>query len=327
MASDSRGPLDRWWVRAAARSLLAAAPGGAALDARLRRRSPTPLDRDYALTKWRHVTAHLRVASGRHEQTKGRELRDQEALPTIDLTGSTVVELGTGWFPLVPLGLTLFGAEVVSIDTSAHLSADQIRAAARMLNSLIDDGDITVPPTDHIGVVADLGTATTPDRVHTLLRHLGVQTAVADAQDLSEVPATHGADLFVSNNTLEHIPEPVLVGILTEFRRVGSPTARMSHWIDMADHYAAVDPRIGLFNFLTIPDRRWALLNNRLHYQNRLRLPDHLRVHEHAGWQPELGRVQRREPEDLNRLRLVSPFDQMDPADLLPVRAHIWSTR
>lgn len=318
-----RGPLRRWWVRAGLRSALAPLPGSSRLEEYVRLRTSARLSPGYALGKWRHVLSHVELgqigATGRGGGDTGRA----------DLAGARVVELGTGWYPLVPIGLALHGADVVSIDTTPHLSPSRAIEAAAMLGSLITDGRIEVPDQDRAGLLLDLASRSAKDgEVETVLRRLGVSTAVADAQDLRGVPSSHGADLFVSNNTIEHIPEPVLAGIFTEFVRVATEHSRMSHYVDMADHYAATDPQIGVFNFLTVPPRRWAMLNSRLHYQNRMRLSDHLRVLERSGWAAQVHRAHRGDAEELAGLadRLVEPFAAMSPEDLVVIRAHLVAT-
>lgn len=328
-----RGPLRRWWVRAGIRSILAPFPGSSRLEERLRQRAATGLDRDYALVKWRHVTSHLNVAR-RAQRGKGAT-----AAPSSggDLDGARVVELGTGWYPLVPLGLALYGGTVLSIDKTPHLSPARAAASARILGELIDEDSITVPHTDRLETLHTLAalapaddTSMTPAderRASAALAELGISIAVADAQDLATIPESHGADLYVSNNTLEHIPEPVLRGIFTEFARVGAPDSRMSHYIDMADHHAITDPRIGVYHFMTVPAWQWRLVNNRLHYQNRMRLSDHLRVFAETGWTPTPRKKQRGDADELASLDLVEPFASMSTEDLRVIRAHVEAHR
>jgi SAM-dependent methyltransferase len=90
-------------------------------------------------------------------------------------------------------------------------------------------------------------------------------------------------DFISSTFTLEHIPEPDIAGILTECRRLLAPGAVLTASVDMQDHYSFSDPRISIYNFLRFSDRRWALINSALHYQNRLRACDYDRLFRQAG--------------------------------------------
>ncbi len=53
----------------------------------------------------------------------------------------------------------------------------------------------------------------------------------------------------------------------------------------MRDHYSYFDSSLSPYNFLTVSDRRWKLVNSSLHFQNRLRAADYRRLLEHAGFE------------------------------------------
>lgn len=300
-----------WWLKATGQGVLAALPGAPALDDWLRRRRGAELDPDYVLGKWVHVRSHLRALGAR----EGRPLPDV-----------TVVELGTGWYPVVALGMALHGARVVSVDTRAHLDGDRIALTLRRVLRLVDDGAVRVPEGAALDRARELVAAGGPVPPRAL-QEVGVGSHLADARDLSGIPAARGAALMVSNNTLEHIPREVLGGILTEFHRVGGAEARMSHYVDLADHYAGFDPAAGDFHFLTLGPTAWRLANNRLGYQNRLRISDYRDLHARAGWAIEAERLTRRDPTELHGLRLVEPFASTPADDLLVVKAHLTSAR
>lgn len=281
------------------------------MDDWVRRRRGAELDRDYVLGKWVHVRSHLRALSSR----EGRQL------PEI-----TVIELGTGWYPVVALGMALHGAHVVSVDTRPHLDGERIALTLRRLVQLVDEGAIVVPSgpaLDRARALAESGEPVPPRA----LTEVGVSSHVADARDLSGIPRARGAALLMSNNTLEHIAGEVIAGILSEFHRVADAHARMSHYIDLADHYAGYDPTIGDFHFLTLGRTAWRLANNRLGYQNRLRIDDYRRLHTRTGWAITAERLIRRDTAALSGLRLVEPYASVASDELLVVKAHVTSAR
>lgn len=305
--------LNRWWVKAAAQGILAAAPGATRLDDRLRVRvRPPRLTQDYFLSKWLHVQRHLAAIDGAEGQP---------------LPEPVVLELGTGWFPVVPLGLALHGAAVITIDRSRHLEPAQVRATLQLLSDLAAAERIHTAAPHRLARLREMLADPAPRTTAGLLEPLGVAPRIADAQDLSGIPEAAGADLLVSNNTLEHIPTPVLAGIFAEFRQRASPQARMSHYIDLADHYAGFDPRITEFHFLTLSPAQWRLANNRLGYQNRLQLSDYTRLLKQTGWSIARQKVTARKPAKLAGLALVPPYDAMDVQDLLVVKAHLVTER
>lgn len=305
--------VPRWWLKAAAQGALSVLPGAPRVDEWVRgKRSGHALAEDYFLTKWHHVTAHVRALTGRLDG---------------DLTGSTVVELGTGWFPIVPLGLALFGAEVISVDANAHLDRRRVARVLQVTLDLVDQGEISVPDGPRQELLRRLAPGAMGRPVTDNLAPFGITPRVADARDLGRLPETHGADLVVSNNTLEHIPGDVLRDIFTEFARVSTPDARMSHYVDLADHYAAVDPTITEFNFLTLTERRWRWANNRLHYQNRLQIADYKALLDETGWDLLQARNTRRAKTALDGLDLVPPYDQLPVKELLVVKSHLTARR
>lgn len=305
--------LSHWWLRAAAQGALAAAPGASALNDALRRRRRSPfLTQDYFLSKWHHVIQHLHALGNPGG---------------VALQRTRAIEIGTGWFPIVPLGLAVHGGTVVTVDVGNHLEPHRVRLAMQMLSDLESAGQITVGAPEHLARLRSLLHAPADTPVPELLEPLGIHPRIADARDLSDLPETHGANLLVSNNTLEHIPAETLRGIFAEFRRIGSEDARMSHYIDLADHYAGHDPRINELHFLTLSPRRWRLVNNRLGYQNRLQIGDYRHLLTETGWRVTSESLTRRKATTLAGLTLVPPFDTTPVKELLVVKAHLVTRR
>jgi hypothetical protein len=46
----------------------------------------------------------------------------------------------------------------------------------------------------------------------------------------------------------------------------------MSHFIDMSDHFARLDPSITIYNYLRYSKRQWRWIDNTIQPQNRLRI-------------------------------------------------------
>lgn len=197
-------------------------------------------------------------------------------------TGLTVLELGTGRFPIIPLFLFLAGAaRVVTIDRVSLLSRDVIRRTSRLLADYALAGHL---PQASPGRLRELQQVlvdglSSPGEV---LRRLGIEAVIADA-GRSPWPA-QSFDLLISNNTLEHIAREELAAIFREFRRLARRGAVMSHYIDMRDHYAEYDPSITVFNYLRYSSRTWRWFNNSLQYQNRLRVSDYRQLLTVTGW-------------------------------------------
>jgi len=193
------------------------------------------------------------------------------------LAQATFYEFGAGWDMTIPLAFYSLGVETqIVVD---------IRSLIRLpiLNNTIDKyqrmaAQLGLPriPADHLDYVRD-------SLVAALKRHYGIDyLAPCDARHTG-LP-TSSIDCISSTDTLEHIPPEDIAKILQECHRILSEDGVLSFVIDYDDHYSYFDPKISKYNFLRYSDHRWALFNPSLHYQNRLRHRDYIRLLETAGF-------------------------------------------
>ncbi len=232
--------------------------------------------------------------------------RHPSELPT------SILELGTGWYPLVPVGLALrTGATVTTADIQPLLGEEETRATLEFFAAAVASDPATYRPEapDRLAAALADETCSAADR----LRLVGVDVRLEDARALSF--ATDSFDLITSNNTFEHIPLNDLAAILREFARVSKPTGVGSHLTDLADHYAGFDSSITVYNFLRYSDRKWSKYNNSLQYQNRLRWSEYREVITAAGWSIVDETVER-DLEALEKVDIDQSFRRFDNDDL-----------
>ena len=293
-----------WIVKAAIQGVLSRLPNSQAYNHLFQKHVTRSVDltETYFLSKFRQCERHL--------QELARESAGARPASFVAL------ELGTGWFPIVPIGLALGGAHrVYSVDTQRLISHARVLSTLEHYLRCIETKKLQTPSADSESRVRAAIEQAPRLSAEALLAELGVEPLVADARAL---PLDAGSvDLICSNNTLEHIPRAVIVDILKEFRRVGSVSVLMSHHIDLADHYANFDKSISVYNFLKYSERTWRLFNNELQYQNRLRVSDFRAIHAEAGWQV-LQELNTRKPEEvLKAIRLADEFKRYSVEDLL----------
>ena len=253
---------------------------------------------DFVVKKWATCLRHIESC----RETQG--------------TGLAVMELGTGWYPIVPIGLALNGASrVLSVDSHHLLDRHRVTLALQTCGRLLDQDVIESRAGDAAARVRDVLKHAEDKGPTEILAELGIESIVADARSTSLPEGS--ISLFVSNNTLEHIPAQTIHEIFEEFSRIGTADAVMSHHIDLEDHYSHFDKSINEFNFLKYPARRWAWLNNDLQYQNRLRVPDYRELHANAGWRILEEESKSGSPEKLDAIRLAPEFRHYSPEDLL----------
>lgn len=241
---------------------------------------------------------------------------------------ATVLEIGTGWQPLIPLLYAIAGCRSILLVDAVPLLEPALvaRAVALLANKIPEIADrLTLP--EH--VVASRLAFTPSARLSDCLAPFNMRyLAPADARRL---PIESGSlDLIFSRAVLEHIPASVLGGIVTEARRVLAPGGRMLHFIDTADHWAFDDARISRVHFLTLSDFAWRLTC--LHpqnYQNRLRPSEYLTMLRGEGFDVVRTEV-KLDPRSLAALPtmlLAERFRGMAPDDLTAIDSRILAVR
>jgi hypothetical protein len=233
-------------------------------------------------------------------------------------------ELGTGWFPTVPIGLFLCGArEVWTWDIAPFLTRDRLKLTIRRFLELEQRDELKA----HLDVLperlnrlleilalcessAGLGPAE-------LLEQMGIHYRIGNAPQSGLPPQS--VDLIVSDVVFEYLAPQELFEILREFRRVAAQNAVMSHTIGLDDQYAAYDREITPFNFLRFPDWVWRCLNNPIIPLNRLRITDYRRAFGESGFRIVHEASQRGDPADLARTPLAARFRDYPIEDLLVI--------
>ena len=231
--------------------------------------------------------------------------------------GFTSLEIGTGWYPIVPIGFFLAGAnEIYTIDISSLLKTSAIHQTITKLLEYHASGKLQ----NYLPVIKPerldaLKTALTLNGApESILETLHIKTTVGDARKMSFSDAK--MDLINSNNTFEHIPEGILADILLDFKRVLKSDGVMSHQIDMSDHFAHLDKSITIYNFLQFTEAQWNRIDNSIQPQNRLRITDFRRLYQQAGFKivEELNRPG--SVVDVRKVKLSEQYKSYPEADI-----------
>ncbi|WP_267359208.1 MULTISPECIES: class I SAM-dependent methyltransferase [unclassified Methylobacterium] len=230
-----------------------------------------------------------------------------------------VVEIGTGWFPVVPIAIWLCGAEEVeTYDLVRHATEARIAATVGHFLAAWDDGRLVqaLPHADRdrVARLERMVRGAAPGGFAEGLTNLGIRYTVAPLQ--ADASARR-ADLVFSTAVLEYLPYSALVALLQASRARLSPGGVASHWIDLSDEYAYFDKSITPFNFLRFSDRAWRLINNPIIPLSRLRLGDYRHAFAQAGFakcafEPALGSA-----EDLACVPIAPAFRGRPDEDLL----------
>jgi SAM-dependent methyltransferase len=197
-----------------------------------------------------------------------------------DVTGARVLEVGTGWQPMLPVMFSLVGATVYMTDLHRLLRRDTLRAALDAIHENRDE----IAARLNIDV-ARVGHATRPfARLEERLEELRL-TYLAPC-DCRRLPFEPGSlDILMSRTVLEHVPSDVTRDIMREANRVLTANGVMLHKIDHSDHWSHRDRRITAVNFLQYSDQffKWTCINPQ-NYQNRLRHSDYVDMLQPTGF-------------------------------------------
>ena len=226
-------------------------------------------------------------------------------------------EFGGGWDLIVALTFYSLGVNrQVVVDLRKILRPSLVAMTATRLNRLAQESKC-------MRLLPDLEE---PLRMQPLIDRLrknyGIEyIAPFDARKSGWESAS--IDYITATKVLCHIPEPDLQLIMGECGRILRNDGLAAFVIDYRDQYSYSDASIGPYNYLQFADNEWNRFNPPLHYQNRMRHSDYLRVFEQAGLEPVVAEGAR--PDDANDksfdgIKLAARFASYDVQDLKTVR-------
>ncbi len=306
--------MPRWYLKAIPQKILSVLPGGSLIHQWMQRRVARSLEiTDFLLEdRLAHVARHLHA---------WKQFGQPEKAPTC-------LEIGTGWYPIVPLGLALCGAKAVySVDITSHTNLAHF---SRLFQAFIEAKktkklDQYLPDIQSTKWLAFEDLVMRNTDPETILKALKIHLRQGSEGSLPDFGEP--IDLIHSNNTFEHIPVEQIPSLLIAIRNRLKPGGISSHYIDLTDHYSYFDPNLSPFNYLRYSESRWNLIENSFQSQNRLRVNQWVDLMNEANlpviWQDnESG-----SKSDLKSFQPAAPFDQMEEQDLLVRYTHVVSRR
>jgi predicted nicotinamide N-methyase len=280
----------------------------------------------------KHVTRSLALDEERFQAKllQARRHLENYFLTRLELGAKhSVLELGTGWYPVIPIAFYLCGASKVwTIDKQSLLRVANVKRTLELFAEFANRGKLmAVLPWIRKDRVDNLVSAKWDGEYLSaadILGDLNIGVMVTDARCTGLKTAS--IDFLLSNSVLQEIPAEAIAAIFEEFSRLAAPAATMSHYVNMVEPYVDFDHSLTPYYFLRFSDPMWNVLNNSLHFHNRLRIPDYRTIHELAGFailkeDNELG-----EAEDLGKVPLSKKFQCYSRDDLLVTRSWIVST-
>lgn len=236
----------------------------------------------------------------------------------LDVRGRRVLEIGSGWHPILAMTFLAAGAESVTLtDIERLLDARLVRSA---IDFVLARRDILA---DRLGANGFDRLKVEDGQVHAMLRSLGLNYNVPYRKELF---GDQSMDLIVSCSVLEHVAPRTIEAMFADFRRILAPDGAMVHFIDCSDHYAMRDKSISRCNFLQYEEWAWRLCCiNPQDYHNRLRHSDHVAMLNRHGFSIRFEWRESREKEqrEVAAMRLASRFAGRDIEDLAAISSHL----
>jgi SAM-dependent methyltransferase len=261
----------KWQHKAAIQAVLSRMPLGHAIHRRLQDAAGT-----------------VRLNLDDHYVSKARFIRRgiDSGMPVRD---RTLLDVGTGWHPIIPLFLHLLGAKrTITVDIHPWLTLDSLKDTFAFLygasERIAEDFDLPAEEVKaKLGRLVELGREPSAT-IASLLDAASIDYRYpVNARD-TKLPAVTIDGIF-SFNVFEHIPYEDLVAILRESKRILTPGGTHLHHVGMGDHFEHGDKRITSVNFLRYSKGTWHWIGGSgLAYHNRLRGIDFVRMFEQEGF-------------------------------------------
>jgi SAM-dependent methyltransferase len=235
----------------------------------------------------------------------------------LDIAGRRVLEIGSGWHPIVPVTFIAAGARSVALtDIERLLDARLVRSAIDYVLARREELE------RRIGASGFDRLAIPDGPLPAMLDALGMSYTVPWRTAMTP---SASVDLIVSCSVLEHIEPRLLEAMLADCRRILAPGGAMVHFIDCSDHRAMRDKTLSRVDFLRYEDRAWRLLSlNPQSYHNRLRFSEHRALIERQGFRIPYEWRESRELEQaaVAAMPLASRFRGYHVGDLAAISAH-----
>jgi SAM-dependent methyltransferase len=269
------------------------------------------------LRQWKRMRAYAGDAHNEQQTIDQGLLQIEWISGEIQLAAANVLEVGTGWEPLIPILFSLAGARrIYTCDLNRLCAISTFEAALASIRRHREQIQQRLHLTSmEFDAALDLDHST---GLEAALEKLRI-TYLAPC-DCRNVPLdSESLDVVTSRAVLEHIPPGIIAGIYTDSFRLLRRGGVMCHIVDNSDHWQHVDRSISRVNFLKFPDWkfRWTCVNG-LDYQNRLRHSEHVGLMTGAGFEVlrEERDVDAGSIEALRTLQVAPRFKRFSAEDL-----------
>jgi SAM-dependent methyltransferase len=246
--------------------------------------------------------------------------------------GKKIVEIGTGWAPVLPLLFWLLGYDkCITFDISRLLKESLVIESVRQLSNIASHPDgildqiiINSIKSDRIMTLQEL----VKENAHQILENCHLSYCAPKDASSTGLPS-ESMDLVYSNVVLEHIPNHEIRSLFSEMYRILRPGAYTAHHIDLGDHFSHSDPSISGINFMQFSESAFSKYNSHFLFQNRLRISAYKQLIEQSGFSivHEEKYINKKALQQFPKLQIHSDFSKYTPEELCTTNYRVVAMR
>jgi SAM-dependent methyltransferase len=220
-------------------------------------------------------------------------------------------EFGAGWTLTIPILISRLGFKVICIDIKKLIKPDLVRDSLSKFHLNRESIPELMKPLpkeliEGNNIIGDLENKFS-------INYL----APKDARNTGF--EAEYFDFIASTLVLNFIPTVDVIKIIGESFRILKVGGVMSVTIDYQDNWSYIDTGISGYNFLKYSEKEWKMYNPSVHYQNRLRHNDYLKIFEEAGFKIVKNKFRSPDANDievLKKLKIDNSFSEYSTEDL-----------
>lgn len=247
------------------------------------------------------------------------ELTEYCSLNGAEFKNIKVIELGTGWHPIIPVLLFITGVEeIVTLDLRSHVRKENLKLLLEKVVGNYEANRFSQFPIkiqkDRVEIVKDILNNFEKLSISEILSRCSIQQKLQDANHLDF--NDNSFDLCYSVNVLEHVDIDSIRGISAEFFRIGKSNSYHYHAIGVYDHFVHIDKSISKFNYLKYSDSIWKAIDNKIQPQNRRRISYFRNTFNSIGYTILNEILWDAEPNELNKIDIHPDFNNLADIDI-----------
>lgn len=215
----------------------------------------------------------------------------------IDLKNENILEIGSGWFPLMPyiFKVNCSVKHVFTFDINKHYNKKRILKTNKLFTKTLNQ---------------------------TSNKNLANFVKYHPYSDITQDSINFKPKLVYSRFVLEHISKSDLIDIHKHIYKNTPGDTKIMHLISPSDHRSYNDKSLSTYDFLKYSKTEWNNVQTKFDYHNRLRLPDYLKIFKETNYTVEYlkyDKVDRSSEKYMKFKELIihSDFNNFDEDELL----------